>query len=111
VYDNTRVFLGVLETSSIKILNFCRGVDNDNPSLSPALPIESVLNLEARVSELEAKLRREQESKEILAVTVANLQEENRRLQQESHSTQQEFCKFKQWLLHSVDQPSPSGES
>jgi hypothetical protein len=88
---------------------FNRELEEEETADSAVLPFESVLNLEARVSELEAKLRREQESKEVLAVTVANLQEENRRIKEESHSTQQELCKFKQWLLHSVDQPSAAG--
>lgn len=67
------------------------------------VPIENVFNLEARVSQLEAELRKEQQSKQVLAATVANLQEENRRLQEESHSTQDQFIKFKQWLMHTVE--------
>lgn len=66
--------------------------------------------MEARVSQLEAELRKEQHSKHILAAKVANLQEENRRLQEESHSTQDQFIKFKEWLMHTVEGQEENGE-
>lgn len=41
---------------------------------------------------------------------MANLQEENRRLQEESHSTQDQFIKFKEWLMHTVEGQEENGE-
>ncbi|ODN05611.1 Signal-induced proliferation-associated 1-like protein 2 [Orchesella cincta] len=84
--------------------------DEDRGSVSPVVPLESVFNLEARVSQLEAELRKEQQSKHVLAEKVANLQEENRRLQKESNSNQDQFLKFKEWLLHTVEGQDENGE-
>ncbi|CAL8090539.1 unnamed protein product [Orchesella dallaii] len=84
--------------------------EDDRGSVSPLVPLENVFNLEARVSQLEAELRKEQQSKHVLAEKVANLQEENRRLQEESHSTQDQFLKFKEWLMHTVEGQDENGE-
>ncbi len=84
----------------------CR--ESETSSASPT-PIGDVLNLEARVSQLEAELRKEQESKTVLASKVENLQLENQRLLRESSTTLDQVNKFKEWLLQTVDHPGHNG--
>ncbi|CAG7823044.1 unnamed protein product [Allacma fusca] len=70
----------------------------ENGDKLPGAPLESVFNLEARVSQLEAELRKEQQSKQVLAAKVANLQHENKILQEQSTTTQNQFKRFAEWL-------------
>jgi len=60
---------------------------------------------------LEEELRREQERKKLLENKVADLEDENIRLQQQSHSTQDQFKRFKEWLLTTVEQAPINGLS
>ena len=94
-----------LQLFKIRFKFLCRFLLRRDSSSSegklPGPPLESVFNLEARVSQLEAELRKEQHSKQVLAAKVANLQQENRFLQEQSTTTQNQFKKFAEWLRSS----------
>jgi signal-induced proliferation-associated 1 like protein 2 len=73
------------------------------PGNPPALPSESVKELENTVKKLQIDLVKEQVEKSTLEKTVQDLRDENRRLHDESATASAQLKKFSEWFFSNIN--------
>ncbi|XP_018420572.1 PREDICTED: signal-induced proliferation-associated 1-like protein 3 [Nanorana parkeri] len=79
-----------------------RSTPTSSDELVPGLPVK-VMQLEVMLKQLHTDLQKEKLDKEALQVEVANLRENNQRLQAESHSASEQLRKFAKIISTTVE--------